>query len=98
MNPSLRRKTWAAMPKGGYVPQRMCTLCRKRVDKDGLIRFVASEGRVVLDPTGRGNGRGAYICRSLSCMEGAKKRGALSKALKCEVSKEVWDQVTDLLQ
>ena len=39
------------------------------------------DGRVLLDPTGRANGRGAYLCRDSACWAGALKRGTLDRAL-----------------
>jgi hypothetical protein len=39
-------------------------------------------GDVTLDPSGRAAGRGAYICRSVECLDRAVAKGALSRALK----------------
>ena len=45
-------------------PQRTCIACKSVKDKKELIRIVRTkEGEIELDPTGRKNGRGAYICK-----------------------------------
>ncbi|MBR3126111.1 MAG: YlxR family protein [Mogibacterium sp.] len=80
------------MPK--KIPQRMCLGCREHKDKKELVRVVRSpEGEVSVDLTGRKNGRGAYICRSKECFRKARKQKAISKALNCEITDEVFEQL-----
>lgn len=80
------------MPK--KIPQRMCLGCREHKDKKDLVRVVRSpEGEVSVDLTGRKNGRGAYICRSKECLKKARKQKAISKALNCEITDEVFEQL-----
>ena len=72
----------------------MCLGCREHKDKKELVRVVRSpEGEVSVDLTGRKNGRGAYICRSADCLKKARKQKAISKALNCEISDEVFEQL-----
>jgi hypothetical protein len=47
------------------------------------------DGRVQLDPTGRANGRGAYLCRDVACWTGALKRGTLDRALASQLPDEL---------
>jgi uncharacterized protein len=78
---SQQAKTAAARPK--HVPQRTCIACRRADAKRGLTRLVRdAEGRVSIDPTGKRNGRGAYLCTSRACWEAALKRKALERALR----------------
>ena len=80
------------MPK--KIPQRMCLGCREHKDKKELVRVVRSpEGEVSVDLTGRKNGRGAYICRSKDCLKKARKQKAISKAINCEITDEVFEQL-----
>ena len=80
------------MPK--KIPQRMCLGCREHKEKKDLVRVVRSpEGEVSVDLTGRKNGRGAYICRSKECLKKARKQKAISKALNCEITDEVFEQL-----
>jgi len=70
------------MPK--HVPQRTCVACRQVKSKRELIRVVrVLDGRVLVDETGKANGRGAYLCRDRACWEKAvgQPRRALSSPL-----------------
>ena len=73
-------------PRPKHVPQRMCVACRGHDAKRGLIRIVRTpEGTTELDPSGRRNGRGAYLCHNPACWERALRSGFLSRALKTEI-------------
>ncbi len=73
------------MPK--HIPIRTCVACRETSAKRTLVRVVRGpDGRVSVDPTGKANGRGAYLCARRSCWEKGLKSGALSRALKAEMS------------
>ena len=76
-------------PRPKHVPQRMCVACREHDAKRGLIRIVRTpEGAVALDPTGKRNGRGAYLCHRPECWERALRTGALSRALNALIDDE----------
>ncbi len=77
------------------VPMRMCTGCRERKPKAELIRVVRTpEGPVVLDKTGRRNGRGAYLCRdSIPCLEKAVKTRMLERSLEVAIDPEVFERL-----
>lgn len=65
------------------VPQRMCAICRETNAKRTLTRVVrTSESTFEVDPTGRANGRGAYICDKASCWEKAVSTPILARALR----------------
>lgn len=56
------------------VPMRMCLVCRDMKPKKDLIRLVLSEDKsVLMDLTGKKNGRGAYICKNRECLDKSKK-------------------------
>jgi uncharacterized protein len=56
--------------------------CRTERQKRDLVRIVRTpDRRVVLDPTGRLAGRGAYLCADGSCWALALKKSALERAL-----------------
>lgn len=70
-------------PRPKHVPQRTCIACRKVDAKRGLRRLVRVDvQRVVVDPTGKRAGRGAYLCAERNCWEVALKRAAIERALK----------------
>lgn len=71
------------------VPLRKCVVCQKMLSKKEMIRIVRTpEGRVELDPTGKKNGRGAYVCGKLEGFERAKKQKAFERALSVSLTQE----------
>jgi len=67
---------------------RTCVGCGEQSGKETLMRIMrAADGSVSFDPTGRGAGRGAYVC-SQACFEQALKSRKLQRALKCGIEKE----------
>lgn len=81
------------------IPQRSCIGCGLKKDKSDLLRIVRSpEGEFSLDPSGRKNGRGAYICMNPACLEKAEKRKALQRSFKAEVDGGVYRQLREELE
>lgn len=70
-----------------HVPQRTCVGCHTVLSKRTLIRLVRTPEGVMVDPTGKLNGRGAYLHNSRSCWERGLT-GALAHALKTELTIE----------
>lgn len=76
------------------IPLRKCTGCQEMKNKKELMRILrTSEGEIVLDTTGRQNGRGAYVCRSMQCFEQAVKNRGLERSLKCKVPEETYESL-----
>ena len=76
------------------VPMRSCCGCREKKPKKELIRVVRSpEGEVSMDLSSRKAGRGVYICNNPDCLAEAKKTGALSRSLECEIPEEVYERL-----
>ncbi len=72
--------------------------CREEAGKRGLLRLVrAPTGEVRLDPTGRAPGRGAYLHASADCVELARRRRALERALKAPVHPSLWAEMASAL-
>lgn len=79
------------------IPMRMCVACRRMKDKRELVRCrVTPEDTVEIDPTGKKNGRGAYICSSQECRKKARKCDLLSKALGAKATAETYDALDAL--
>jgi predicted RNA-binding protein YlxR (DUF448 family) len=77
-----------------HVPQRTCIACREARAKRDLVRLVRTpEGALVIDQTGRRNGRGAYLCRQRTCWETALKSGQVGRALKMEIGEQEKDML-----
>lgn len=81
------------------IPLRRCVGCREMKDKRELIRVVRNnEGAIFVDPTGKKNGRGAYICKNKACFEKAVKSKSLSREFGCEIPKEVYEEIARQLE
>ncbi|MBN1200713.1 MAG: YlxR family protein [Anaerolineae bacterium] len=77
----------SAKPRRRHVPQRTCVVCRTTADKRSLTRLVRTpENGVHVDPTGKRNGRGAYLCDQPECWDSALDTGVLAKALRCTLT------------
>lgn len=86
--PAARKTRKGPRPK--HVPIRTCAICRDQATKRALTRVVRQpDGSVVVDETGRMNGRGAYICDKPECRTKAANTDALAKALNVEMSDEL---------
>ncbi len=73
-------------------PERRCSGCGERFPKPTLIRVVRSpEGEISLDFTGKKSGRGAYICRSATCLKKARRARRLEQNLECTIPDAVYD-------
>ena len=76
------------------IPMRQCTGCREMKNKKEMIRVLkTAEDEIILDATGRKNGRGAYICFSRECLEKARKNHGLERSLKAAIPDEVYDSL-----
>jgi len=74
------------------IPARMCIACRENIEKRELVRVVRVEdGTLVVDETGKANGRGAYICPKLECLDKAKKTKAFKRALEVEMTEDLYN-------
>ena len=76
------------------IPMRQCTGCREMKNKKEMIRVLkTAEDEIVLDVTGKKNGRGAYICFSRECLEKARKNHGLEHSLKASIPEEVYESL-----
>ena len=75
-------------------PTRMCVACRKRDDKERLIRIVKDAGgAAVLDGQQKMQCRGVYICKNEECIKKAQKSRAIARGLQCGVSEGFTDEL-----
>lgn len=76
------------------IPLRKCLATGEQLPKQELIRVVRNkEGEVFVDPTGKMNGRGAYLKRSRVAFEIAKKKKVLSRALQVEIPEQIFEEL-----
>lgn len=80
------------------IPLRKCVGCGEQKPKKELVRIVRNkEGVVSVDLTGKANGRGAYICRNIDCLEKAVKGKKLNRALEIDIPQEVYIKLKEEL-
>lgn len=76
------------------TPMRKCIGCQEMKSKKEMIRILkTTDDEVVLDTTGKKNGRGAYLCLSKECLNKAIKSKALPRSLKMPIPQEVYDSL-----
>ena len=75
---------------------RLCVSCNARRHKNEMIRIALSpDGKVYIDETGRGQGRGCYLCVNSECISSAMKSGKMARALKSEIPPEIYDALKE---
>ncbi len=78
---------------------RRCVACHQMRDKRELIRVVKSpEGEIFIDPTGKKNGRGAYLCKDPACFDRARSSKSLNREFKTEIPAEIYEQLKEQLE
>ncbi len=84
--------------KSQKTPLRMCVGCGEMKPKRELVRVVKTQnGEILLDKTGKQNGRGAYICDDAKCLSLAQKARRLEKAFGTAVPNEVYEGLSEVL-
>ena len=74
------------------IPLRQCIGCGQMKSKKEMIRVIkTAEGEILLDATGRKNGRGAYLCPSMECFKKAVKGRGLERSFKMAIPREVYE-------
>ena len=87
------------MTAGKKIPMRRCTGCGEMKSKKEMSRVIrTAEGEILLDATGKKNGRGAYLCFSAECLEKAVKSRGLERSLKVPVPQEVYENLKKELE
>ena len=76
------------------IPQRTCIGCMQSKNKNDLLRIVKqNDGKIFVDKTGTANGRGAYICNSVDCLEKAIKLKRLEKKFETKIDDEIYEDL-----
>ena len=79
-------------------PQRTCMGCNEKKDKKDLVRIVKNkENEINVDRTGKLDGRGAYICDNIECLEKVIKTKRLEKALDIKISQEIYESLRGVI-
>lgn len=81
------------------IPMRSCVVTKERFPKSELVRIVRTPlGEIVVDTTGRANGRGAYLKCDLATIEKAKKTKVLNRHLETEIPDSIYDNLKELVK
>ena len=79
-------------------PQRTCMGCNEKKDKKELIRIVKNkENQINIDKTGKMEGRGAYLCEDIKCLEKVIKSKRLEKTLDMKISDEIYKNLRGVI-
>ena len=82
------------------IPMRQCVGCREMKAKKDMIRVIKTtsedgeSSEILLDTTGRKNGRGAYICPNGACLQAAIRNKGLERSFKMPIPKDVYEVLT----
>lgn len=80
------------------IPQRTCLGCNEAKPKNELIRIVKqSDGKIFVDKTGKAEGRGAYICNNVECLEKAIKSKRLNRSFETEINNEIYESLRGVI-
>ena len=81
------------------IPMRTCAITREKLPKKDLVRVVRTpEGEVIVDVTGKANGRGAYLKKDALVFEKAKTSKVLEKTLEVSIPENVYDDLLNLVK
>ncbi len=79
-------------------PIRMCAVCRKKGDKDLFIRVVKNnEEKFLIDYSKKADGRGAYICKDIKCIQAARAKKAFERSFKTRIDFAIYDELESCL-
>lgn len=79
-------------------PQRTCMGCNVKKDKKEFIRIVKNkEGQISIDRTGKAQGRGAYICDNIECLEKVIKSKRIEKIFDMKISEEIYENLRGVI-
>jgi len=81
------------------IPLRTCVVTKEQLPKKELIRIVRDkEFNVLVDETGKANGRGAYIKKDIEVLEKARKSKILEKKLECEIKDNIYEEIKKIIE
>ncbi|MBQ6707062.1 MAG: YlxR family protein [Clostridia bacterium] len=87
------------MPVERKIPLRKCVGCGERKTKKELVRVVReNENTFSIDRTGKKDGRGAYLCPDIACLQIAQKKHLLERSFSCQIPDEIYARLEEELQ
>ena len=81
------------------IPERMCVVTREKYPKKELIRIVRNkDGEVLIDESGKANGRGAYLKKNIEVIEKAKKSKILDRILEIDIPDSIYEGLIEIIK
>ena len=81
------------------VPNRKCIVCGEMKEKHELVRIVkTASGEISVDPSGKTNGRGCYVCKNETCITAARKGKRIERSFAMSVPDEVYNTLEKVIQ
>lgn len=79
---------------GKKIPLRQCVGCQEMKSKKEMLRVLkTTDDEIIIDTTGKKNGRGAYLCNSKECFQKARKNKGLERSFKMAIPAQVYDNL-----
>lgn len=80
------------------MPQRTCMGCNLKKDKKDFVRIVKNkEGKVCIDKTGKMDGRGAYLCNDVKCLETAIKTKRIERVFETKIDNDIYEKLRGVM-
>lgn len=79
------------------IPMRSCVVTREKLPKNELVRIVRTKDGVIVDLTGKANGRGAYLKKDEEVIKKAKKNKTLNKMLEVDIPDSIYEELLNLI-
>lgn len=81
------------------IPLRSCVVTKEKLPKKDLLRVVRTpEGDVIVDLSGKANGRGAYIKKDLEVLNKARKSKILERRLECTIDENLYKEIEKICE
>ena len=85
--------------KNRKIPLRTCVITKEKLPKKDLLRIVRTpDKKVVVDETGKINGRGAYIKKDISVLEKIKNSNILENRLECSIDESLYEEIKKVIE
>lgn len=85
--------------KAKKIPMRTCVITKEKCEKRDLLRIVRTpSGDVIVDPTGKANGRGAYLKKDVEVINKARASKILERILEVNIPDSVYDEALSLCE
>ncbi len=81
------------------MPERTCVVTKEKTLKKDLLRVVRNkDGEVIVDLTGKANGRGAYLKKDLEVIKKAQQTKILDRILEINIPDTIYDQLIEIVK